>query len=95
MTNPLSRRRFLFSLAASVVAVGAPLPIGFPKPEQRGLSYVVFEDFPLEDYRNVLPNYWIHASTQIGKKLFQIEVYKHEGPRLAITDESNNVRSAS
>lgn len=31
MTDPLSRRRFLFTLAASVVAIGAPLPIGFPK----------------------------------------------------------------
>lgn len=31
MTDPLSRRRFIAALAASVVAVGAPLPIGFPR----------------------------------------------------------------
>ena len=31
MHDLLSRRRFIQALAASVVAVGAPLPIGFPK----------------------------------------------------------------
>lgn len=29
----LERRRFLQALAASVVAAGVPLPIGFPEPE--------------------------------------------------------------
>lgn len=31
MQDLLTRRRFLQALAASVVAVGAPLPIGFPE----------------------------------------------------------------
>jgi len=31
MTDPLTRRRFIAALAASVVAVGGVLPIGFPK----------------------------------------------------------------
>ena len=31
MTDHLTRRHFLAALAASVVAVGAALPIGFPK----------------------------------------------------------------
>ncbi len=31
MTDFLTRREFISALAASVVAVGAPLPIGFPE----------------------------------------------------------------
>lgn len=36
MTDLLSRRRFIAALAVSVVSVGAPLPIGFPK---KGVSF--------------------------------------------------------
>ena len=31
MTDPISRRRFFQALAASALAVAAPLPIGFPR----------------------------------------------------------------
>ncbi len=31
MKNFLTRRKFFCALAASVIAVGAPLPIGFPR----------------------------------------------------------------
>lgn len=38
MTPLLNRRRFLQALAGSVVAAGAPLPIGFPEPSIIGVD---------------------------------------------------------
>lgn len=50
MTDLLTRRRFIAALAASVVAVGAPLPIGFPKKwnSKSGVNlkrYIMFKAF--------------------------------------------------
>lgn len=38
MTDLLTRRRFIAALAASVVAVGAPLPIGFPREPSSSIN---------------------------------------------------------
>lgn len=38
MSDLLARRRFLSALAASVVAAGMPLPIGFPQEVKRTVT---------------------------------------------------------
>lgn len=45
MSDPLTRRRFIAALAASVVAVGAPLPIGFPHKFKSNIELSKWELF--------------------------------------------------
>ena len=46
----MERRRFLQALAASVVAAGATLPIGFPRPEPSGTFTILGAPPDLRDW---------------------------------------------
>lgn len=70
----ITRRRFLFSLAASAVAAGTPLPIGWPTYEDKSI-YV----------KSLLPDgYYVARSLLVNNKTFH-RIISYEGATGTIT----------
>lgn len=69
----ITRRRFLAGLAASVVAAGAPLPAGFPKPQRVQAVPVNW----VAEWENVSPGigkmrlYWVDNGNNLCRKSFE------------------------
>lgn len=62
MEDIISRRRFIQAIAASVVAVGVPLPIGLGKAEMVQLTY------KLQPYQRQLA-YWAFVYPRMAQRI--------------------------
>ncbi len=71
MSDLLTRRRFIAALAASIVAVGAPLPIGFPK------NYVIYTGIDIIENRIDLTAFYLFQQVEReARELINIDFVK-------------------
>lgn len=78
MNDLLTRRRFISALAASVVAVGAPLPIGFPKEAFSDLKWTA-SGVSLDQWRMFEElEYAVQYVTGINSAPFKLFTSKHK-----------------